>query len=112
MDTKNELFKKVYIKTEADLPKADGEFWAKYDSTNDVCLLERFIVGEKKDRQEWLKRIDWYFQPIELKEIMPTDEEIKKWAKLTNQTNFSYTFCDGLIWSEKWFKSEIEKRNT
>jgi len=51
------------------------------------------------------------YAQLSLKEIMPTDKEIEKWAKFINQTNFSYTFYDGLIWSAKWLKLEIEKHN-
>uniref|UniRef100_A0A6M3K2C1 Uncharacterized protein n=1 Tax=viral metagenome TaxID=1070528 RepID=A0A6M3K2C1_9ZZZZ len=46
-----------------------------------------------------------------LKETMPTDEKIDKWAKNVNQRNFSYSFYDGLITGAKYLKSEIEKRN-
>ena len=63
-----EIYKKVYIKSEADLPKDTGKHIVHIPINDEVYSvhLETMIT-------QW-KRFDWYLQPV--KDI--TDEEINK----------------------------------
>uniref|UniRef100_A0A6M3Y229 Uncharacterized protein n=1 Tax=viral metagenome TaxID=1070528 RepID=A0A6M3Y229_9ZZZZ len=57
----DELFKKIYVKSEADLPKKDGEYFAKLHGAYSVHECEFSMFYEK----QWIEDIDWYLQPIE-----------------------------------------------
>ena len=74
-----ELFKKVYIKSEADLPKVKGRYcfydkvmqqFKEFTCPTDSPLIKEFLIG-----------CEWYYQPItEQSSVVVTDEEIEKWA--------------------------------
>jgi len=74
MDTKNELFKKVYIKTKADLPKGERAiyFVGVKDNLNPEDIYEWFIyenpIMSDNQAEYWLNTFDWYLQPIEEQE--------------------------------------------
>jgi hypothetical protein len=68
---KTELFKKVYIKSESDLPKEDGAYFCHYKQYGENSThftktnLARVYTRETE--------IDWYLLPIQ-EPVMPTDE--------------------------------------
>lgn len=65
-----QLFEKVFIKSESDLPKIEDVYYIHLKSDNKVVEW-CFYVGE--NNQEWLKHIDWYLQPIE----QPAEKELR-----------------------------------
>jgi len=80
-----EYHKKVYIKSEADLPKEDGIYFTFRDKT--IKFIHAFI-GNQPERKYydgltfeafWLKYIDSYLLPVESPIV--TDEETKKQGK-------------------------------
>jgi len=72
---KKELYQKVYIKDQSDLPTEDGVYFVakKYNLKSAGVKPMIYTVISKKI---WLKDIAWYLQPIEspLPEI--SDEDI------------------------------------
>ena len=71
-----ELFKKVYIKSEADLPTEDG-WYSVFNKRRIGGFGSSYYSQELKEL--WIKDIDWYFQPItEQSSVVVTDEEIEK----------------------------------
>ena len=98
-----ELYRKVYIKSEADLPKEEGEYIVSHNYDKAV---EFFCSDNPYDISHWLEDIDWYLQPFELD--MPTDEEIERecpaYTKLSGE-------CDAWIAGAKFMREEIKKRN-
>ena len=60
---KEELYRKVYVMSEADLPKEDGNY---------ICLhkgaTKLDIFPYKVNESHWFVKIDWYLQPIEQSE--------------------------------------------
>jgi len=78
-----ELYKKVEIKSEKDLPKKNGYYFVnigdKYDISEDVFRWEN---GDDKLKKDWIKNVDWYLQPVDEKEQqeqkLQTAEEIVK----------------------------------
>jgi len=59
---KTELFKKVFIKSEEDLPKEKGDYYALQDDFDGEVILMSF---NEKTRQLWLDfKIIWYLQPL------------------------------------------------
>ena len=79
-----ELYKKVEIKSEKDLPKKDGEYFAHLSELEEERFLS-IIHYDKNDSNDWLESIDWYLRPVDEKELQEqkpkiTDEEIEKWA--------------------------------
>ena len=68
-----ETYRKVYINSEADLPKEDGNY---------ICLhkgeTKLDIFPYKVNESHWFVEIDWYLQPIEQSEgkTAKTAEEI------------------------------------
>lgn len=71
-----EIIRRIYIKSEADLPKEMGEYFVNiyggdkkyYPFTNDYSFLD--------NTEFWLKHINWY---LLIEEI--TDADIEEWAK-------------------------------
>ena len=59
---KEELYKKIYINSEADLPKAGLYFCA----ITDECFgCFHFNPDDKDDIDFWIGNVMWYLQPIE-----------------------------------------------
>jgi hypothetical protein len=74
---KTELYKKVWIKSEADLPKEDGVYFCYYKKYGENST--HFYKNNLARIQRWLTELDWYLQPIEQIEqpaVQLTDEEI------------------------------------
>ena len=58
-----ELFEKVYIRSEEDLPEEDGMYFINIKGKGigiNVCRFEVIL-----DIQSWMSNIDWYLRPIE-----------------------------------------------
>lgn len=80
-----ELYKKVYIKSPADLPKEC--IYAliihrreKYRSSGEKSFMCSIYISPleyetQDDKKKWVNRFDWYLQPIDI-----TDEDIVEWA--------------------------------
>ena len=100
-----EMYKKVYIKSEADLPTEDGDYFGM-----EIGSINSFmsVLDFKKDKElrdgngaYWMKFVEWYLQPISAvnEPEKPTDEEIEKEAialfesgmALENESPISYT---------------------
>jgi len=86
-----ELFEKVYIKSEADLPKEDGKviLHCNFDETI------RYSIFKQEFKEEWIEVVKWYLRPVEYAQSQPevSDEVIKKWANTTSTCKI------GLNWS-------------
>jgi hypothetical protein len=54
-----ELFKKVYIKSEADLPKDKGYYFVGYKDAG------KATVHYHHNNEAWIAFYDWYLQPIQ-----------------------------------------------
>lgn len=75
---KDEYYKKVYIKSEADLPKKDGDYIV-HSKTYKWIGLHNWKSFENESYPEynqysWLLNFDWYLQPIESSEPVPEDK--------------------------------------
>jgi len=107
-----ELYKKVYIKSEADLPPKDGLYFCGEGSG----LHYRDFVFHDTDNFHnegfWLKNIDWYLIPIEQSQREITDEEIEKWAagKVNEIDPDEYGYGDLLIDGAKWMREQLKQR--
>ena len=62
-----ELYKKVFIKTEADLPEENGKYICMIKNINHPALLQYDIQskGEYGYSKQWLELVDWYLKPVE-----------------------------------------------
>jgi hypothetical protein len=64
-----EIYEKVYIKTEADLPKNEGYYFIstgeKYDRNFDVYHFTK--VNARQNHLDWLEHVVWYLRPVEQK---------------------------------------------
>ena len=56
-----EYFEKVYINSEADLPK-EGRYDAHSKYTDIINIDYPF---NDLHRQEWIDKVDWYLRPVE-----------------------------------------------
>ena len=61
-----ELFEKVYIKSEADLPKEDGTYFAEWKKEGIKCT-SFWLPNDKADwsHKWWLENINWYLIPMQ-----------------------------------------------
>lgn len=79
-----ELYRKIYIKSEADLPKEVGSYFVYFKDvgediydwvlTNGENPVEEYWNGQFQE-DYWINTFDWYLQPIEI-----TDSDIEAWA--------------------------------
>ena len=58
---KEELYKKVYIHSEDDLPKEEDNYWCM---PVDPLTSFREVIFNKDNFYWWTEHIDWYLQPI------------------------------------------------
>ena len=97
-----EYFKKVFIKSEEDLPKEMITIFAFSDEAG-----EGFDIKVNPLDQGCLDNLlmfDWYLLPVEL----PTDEEIEKW--IINDANWAKTFINGSIYGAKWMRDKFKDK--
>jgi len=66
-----ERYDKIYIKTEADLPKEEGNYYV-HEINRPEWDLDNYSYASDHS-STWLNNIDWYFQLVE----QPSDEAIK-----------------------------------
>lgn len=84
------IYIKKFIKSEEDLPKETGYYFAgiktdMFDEKGAIGTIEHFPLNDKEVHNSWLESIDWYFLPIELE--LPEDEEIEKVSEDQFPTN-------------------------
>ena len=118
-----EFYKRVYIKSDADLPK-EGQL--VFYQNNDGFIKESKFREKYKD--EWLSEVDWYLKPVKLdmsieKLIKTQDELIKLYGDIISR-NSVFLSVHGMNNSKSeilkgqelrtkiaLLKSEIERRN-
>jgi len=62
------FYRKVFIKSEIDLPKENGYYFFKYGIIQGFGSgMINYIKGI--DDKKWLKNIDWYLQPYKLEQL-------------------------------------------
>jgi hypothetical protein len=64
---KEKIFKQVFIKSESDLPKKTGNYFAFQHNLNEITNIHIF-PGNKDSSKRWMKEIDWYLIEIEEKQ--------------------------------------------
>ena len=109
------IYRKVFIKSEADLPE-DGTYIVHFKNSRPqlVDLNKNSIFS--KDNDYWLENIDWYLQTKEL----PSDEEIEKaGGEYEKEYEASFNMPDSLapiggIWANedfvagaKWLRDKL-----
>jgi len=97
-----ELFRKVYIKSKADLPK-EFKFYVFGFKNSTVRGMNYY----RNDDKDILNLVDWYLVPFKLD--MPTDQEIKHESLC--QTNLNDLSINGFRKGAEWMGEEIKKRN-
>ena len=66
------MYKKVIIKTEADLPKEKGDYFCNRSGFNTFQHLMTTL------EKSYMREIRWYLLPIQEQPEMPTENEIQK----------------------------------
>jgi hypothetical protein len=79
-----ELYRKVYIKSEADFPKEDGVYYVACFGSNKDLAWYSFNKSHKENQNFWNRAVDWYL----ILEPEITDADIEAWA----ETMYSKTF--------------------
>jgi len=111
---KTDYFKKVYIKSEADLPKEEGYYFVgtKANTDRKMDLFYWRFTNFAQGRECWLNDIDWYLLPVSI----PSDEEIEKWAEEESKVEIeedgevkTYSTCISEFYIEgaKWMRDEL-----
>ena len=85
-----ELFEKVVIKSEADLPKETGYYKAMDKSTDE---FREIYFAEDISVKGWLSMVEYWLRPVE----QPTDEDILEWAykETPIQSTFQLAYLHG-----------------
>jgi hypothetical protein len=63
-----ELFERVYIRSEKDLPEKTGFYDVVYKDKGS-CPQLNYTESIKGTKEFWLETVDWYLLPVESKEI-------------------------------------------
>ena len=63
--TNRELFEKVYIRSESDLPKEDDAYFVQYKDHQIGAELFSVSGHQKGIQFDWIGLIDWYLRPVE-----------------------------------------------
>jgi hypothetical protein len=93
------IYVKKEIKSEADLPKEDGQYFTHQMKTNYLDCMFWYEDDRAWHVKSWLYHVDWYLQPIELD--LPDDEEIVK--------QFPYAYDDLDIQNSiQWLRDKIK----
>jgi len=78
-------YRQVFIESEADLPKEDGEYFIQN---------KKFGLGSthywkinKARENTWLDQIDWYLLPVASDVTMPSDEDLESCYESFIRTN-------------------------
>jgi hypothetical protein len=79
-----ELYEKIYIKSESDLPKVPGNYIA-HSKSRKIGWWGYDCTETKDDIITWMTYVDWYLLPVKdslreeltLKGSLPSDEENK-----------------------------------
>jgi hypothetical protein len=103
-----ELYKKVYIKSEEDLPKK-GIYITRFGSLIYRNELWKLPDGDRSYLDFTDFKVDWYLQPIEL----PSDEEIEnELNKVLPERNNSFTRGYENGWNEcaKWMREQFKAK--
>jgi hypothetical protein len=83
-----ETFRKVFIKTEEDLPK-DGSLFIWHAKSNGIIDPLQPLFYDKELNPYLLQRFDWYLQPIEQSQELPTlRDELIRFADQWNKENW------------------------
>ena len=111
-----EVFIKVYIKSEDDLPKyGEGELLCQLKSGK----IGYYPIGTIRCDYE---RVDWYLKPVEIPEIsdMEIETYFKQWDNLQIKTadkqykewlnKYKDELIDSAIIGAKWYREEQRKR--
>ena len=95
------IYRKVFVKSEADLPEEDGYYFCgvKYEN-GAIADLEHFNLNDKEIINSWLNDIDWYLQPVEL----PSDEEIEKASNKYSEEHFA---MEDFVAGAKWLRDKL-----
>jgi hypothetical protein len=88
-----ELFKEVYIKTEANLPKESGRYWIREKNSNAFTEVD-FDVNDREDIYSWLEFGECYLQPVQQPSEI-SDEDILEWMRKqdSSQEERSPSYC-------------------
>lgn len=125
-----ELYKKIYIKSEADLPKEEDVYYVHIKPDNKI---KEWFFHIETDHREWLKYIDWYLQPVEaeaekdlqkskLIEVMEADERDGLYKAEVSDENDFVQYVTNLLYSayddgkqhissdvfDEWIEKEME----
>jgi hypothetical protein len=89
---KDETYKKIYIKSESDLPKETGVYFCE-DKLTGVNITIPFNPNSQIDVAEWMNYITWYLLPTQDDQaIIEKQEELIK--NLTDQLFFGEPTTD------------------
>jgi hypothetical protein len=80
-----EIFEKIYIKSEADLPKKAGNYWAKTKSYGSITY-------EGFDRSQtgllyWESEVEYYLQPLSGTELIVPNANIEFYEEIEYMQN-------------------------
>ena len=106
-----EVFIKVYIKSEDDLPKEVGDYIVKLDDDSVRLLHFPFDgdVGYNIFKTNWIEDVDWYLKPVEIPEI--SDEDIEEWIiDVEIDDEERYSGLDYMRLACNWYREEQRKR--
>jgi hypothetical protein len=101
-----EIYKKVYIKSKADLPEKSGTYIVFVKDDDEINQWSYRKDSPNDDDKDWIEYIDWWFQPV--KDI--TDEEIEMYFP-TLRENVLVTRNNNLRQEgAKWMKNKMKSQ--
>ena len=100
---KEELYRKVYVKSEADLPKEKGEYFCYRKSDNRLLIFNRFIEPDREfEESVWMRNVDYYLQPEQPIEQSESKTAIKTAEEGESMNSLKDEIIHYQIWADNF----------
>lgn len=96
------IFRRVFIRSESDLPKEEGRYWVHVKFTG---ILDLDVYHFLKDDNVWMDNVDWYLCPI----AEPSDA-VNRYNKLVRKAQYDNATNNMLIGGNIKQPSEAESK--
>jgi hypothetical protein len=99
-----QIYKKIIIKSESDLPKEDGDYIICSNKDNPYHYTRVRSFTNDQSELFWINNVDWYLLPVEL----PSEEEIETTSKEFHKVHGGYhpDFKKGAKWLIEYLKQK------
>jgi len=113
---KEQHYKQVWIESEDDLPKVNGEYFAHARSRDRIITMHWWDSEGQYGIDVWMRTVDWYLAEVEQPKGL-SDNNIEEWADkksliddphLPNLGGINSKKKEDLIYAAKWARDQMQ----